>query len=246
MKKLSFFLLLSVVMFMSSCSDDDESLVVVNFDSLLKNGATEFVSTSTETSGYYYADTFQDEKGIATYTHRYADWGYGYTFSSITYTNSTDNTTSTSPAPISGKAHSGDTYLAINSGEGEYSNPGTITINEPSKYAFRGVWVSNSTYAYMGMTVGDYYANKFTAGSWYKIIAIGLDASGNEIGRLEHYTAKYTSDSDLPSSEWTYFDLTSLQNAVTINFVPDTSDQGEWGANTALYFCLDDLTFVEK
>jgi hypothetical protein len=246
MKKLSYLLLLAVVMVMSSCSDDDENLVVVNFDSLLKSGQTEFTSTSTEVSGYYYADTFKDEKGIATYTHRYADWGYGYTFSSITYTNSTDNTSATSPAPISGKAHSGDTYLAINSGEGTYSNPGTITINDPDKYAFRGVWVSNSTYAYNGMTVGDSYATKFTKGSWYKVIAIGLDAAGNEIGRLEIYTANYASDSDLPSRDWQYFDLTALQNAVTINFVPDTSDKGTYGANTALYFCLDDLTFVEK
>jgi hypothetical protein len=245
MKKLSF-LLLSVVMMLSSCSDDDETLVVVNFDSLLSGGATEFVSTSTEVDGYYNADTFKDEKGIATYSHRYNDWGYGYVFSGITYTNSTDNTTSTSPAPISGKAHSGDTYLAINSGEGAYSNKGLITINDPSKYAFRGVWVSNSTWAYYGMTVGDSYATKFTKGSWYKVIAIGLDAEGNEIGRLEIYTANYASDSDLPSQDWLYFDLTALQDAAAINFVPDTSDKGEYGANTALYFCLDDLTFVQK
>jgi hypothetical protein len=96
------------------------------------------------------------------------------------------------------------------------------------------------------MTVGDYYAHKFTKDSWYKVTATGFDAEGTEVGHVEIYTANYTSDSDTPSADWIYLDLSPLSRASKIEFSADSSDKTGGYANTALYFCLDDLTFVEK
>lgn len=42
------------------------------------------------------------------------------------------------------------------------------------------------------------------------------------------------------------FDLTPIQNAVKVKFIPDSSDKNEYGIKTAAYFCLDGITLIEK
>lgn len=46
--------------------------------------------------------------------------------------------------------------------------------------------------------------------------------------------------------EWIWFDLTPIQNAVKVKFIPDSSDKNEYGIKTAAYFCLDGITLIEK
>ena len=74
MKKLSLFLLVSVFAF-CGCSDENDEVkggddnkggenekkeVVVSFENQLTESESEFTSTSTEVSGYYFKDTFTD------------------------------------------------------------------------------------------------------------------------------------------------------------------------------------------
>ena len=58
--------------------------------------------------------------------------------------------------------------------------------------------------------------------------------------------ANYKTDNDLPVKEWIWFDLTPIQNAVKVKFIPDSSDKNEYGIKTAAYFCLDGITLIEK
>ena len=69
---------------------------------------------------------------------------------------------------------------------------------------------------------------------------------GNETGKAEILLANYKTDNDLPVKEWIWFDLTPLQNAVKVKFIPDSSDKNEYGIKTAAYFCLDGITLIEK
>lgn len=72
------------------------------------------------------------------------------------------------------------------------------------------------------------------------------DEAGNETGKAEILLANYKTDNDLPVKEWIWFDLTPIQNAVKVKFIPDSSDKNEYGIKTAAYFCLDGITLIEK
>ncbi len=242
MKKLSLLLLLSVFIF-SACSNDDEIDTLISFENRLTEANSQFISTSTHVDGYYYVDNFQDNNQLVTLNHYYSVSGSNYYFSAFTYMNKSDNQTSNSPAPISGKAKTGTTYIAA------YSNdytPALITINNPDKYAIKGVWITNSTYAYNGMIKGDAYAIPFKKGGWYKVTATGYDKQNKSIGSAEIYLANYTNDNDKPISDWIWFNLSGLANATSIKFIPSSSDTGENGMRTSQNFCLDGITLTEK
>lgn len=246
MKKLSLLMLLSVFVFWGCSNDDDEvkNEVTLSFENLLTEENSEFISKAGEPNNQgFQEDTFKDPKNLATFSHYYADWGSGYSFSGFTYMNKTDNTTANSPAPICGKAKIGKVYIAAN--PTDFTNA-TLVINQPDQYKIKGTWITNSTWAYMGMTVGDASANKFKKGNWYKAIAIEYDAKDNEVGKTEIMLADYKTDNDLPVKDWIWFDLTPLNNAVKVQFALDCNDKSGDYMNTAQYICLDGITLIEK
>lgn len=250
MKKYSLFLLVSLFTFYG-CSDDNDEIkggddndkkeVVVSFENRLTEAESEFVSTSTETAGFYFKDTFTDPEGYMTFDHYYNDWGQGYSFGGFTYTNKTNHIQNCQPN--CGSAKSGKIYIGV------YSNdftPASITIAD-SQYAIKGLWITNSKNAYIGMTEGDGWATAFKKGSWYKVTATGYDSNGKPIAETSINLADYKSDADKPVNTWIWFDLTTLQAASKIIFIPSSSDSDEEnGMKTGQYFCIDDITLIEK
>lgn len=249
MKKLAYLCVALMGVALFSCSNDDtpKAEKVISFETALQPGQSEFKADGTPTNEGFQKTTFSDPEGLATFTHEYADWGLGdgYSFAAFTYMNKTDNQTSTSPAPVCGKGKTGTVYLAVDDTGGEYGNPAIMTINNPD-YTIKGTWITNSTRAYSDMVNGSFVATAFKKGSWYKVTAYGMDASGKELAKAEIFLADYKSDDDKPVSDWVWFDLTALQGAQKIQFLPSSSDSGEYGMNTAAYFCLDGITLVEK
>lgn len=246
MNKLSLLLMLSVFVFCSCDNDDDvKNEVVISFENQLTDEESEFISDGTPNSSGFQETSFKDPKNLVRFSHYYADWGSGYSFAGCTYMNITDNQTSNSPAPICGKGKIGKVYLALDSSEGEFGTPAIMEILN-NQYKIKGTWITNSTWAYMGMTQGDGYARAFKAGDWYKVVATGYDEAGNVTGTTEIFLADYKTDSDKPLNDWIWFDLSALQNAVKVKFLPDSSDKNDYGLNTAAYFCLDGITLIEK
>lgn len=246
MKKISLLFLLAVTFAFAGCSDDDDKNdYVISFENSLTEAESEYQSANTSSSTDFTKETFKDPLNLLTFDHYYADWGTGYSFAGFTYMNKTDNKTANSPAPISGKGKTGKVYIAVDSSDGEYGIPAILTINNPEQYSIKGTWITNSTYAYTCMTEGYGVATAFKKGSWYKVTATGYDNQEKEIGKVEISLADYKSDNDKPLSDWIWFDLSALQNAVKIKFIPSSSDTGEW-MNTAAYFCLDGITLTQK
>lgn len=248
MKKLAYVCAALISVSLFSCSNEDETPKmekVISFEKALPAGQNEFIAEGTPSDQGFQKTTFSDPEGLATFTHEYADWGMGYSFAAFTYMNYTDNQTSTSPAPICGKGKTGTVYVAVDDTGGDYGNPAIMTINDPN-YTIKGAWITNSTRAYHDMVNGSSFANAFTQGSWYKVTAYGLDASGNKLAQTEIYLANYKSDNDTPVNTWIWFDLTPLQGATKIQFLPSSSDTGDYGMNTSAYFCLDGITLIEK
>lgn len=249
MKKLSLFLLVSVFAFCGCSNDDDETNrgdeekkeIVISFEKQLTEAESEFTSTSTEKFGYYFKDTFKDPLNYVTFDHYYSDWGQGYSFGGFTYTNKFANHLHDCQ-PNCGNVKTGKVYTGVYSDE--YS-PASMTILN-SQYAVKGVWITNSKNAYIGMTEGGNGATAFKKGSWYKVTAIGYNDKDEKVAEATIKLADYKSDTDKPINTWIWFDLTPLQGASKITFTPDSSDSGEFGMNTGKYFCMDDLTLIEK
>lgn len=246
MKKISLLFLLAVTFAFAGCNnDDDKNDYVVSFENGLTEAESEFTTTdgTLESNGYYKAQ-FTDRYATLSLSHYYNDWGSGRSFAGFTYTNKTDNKTTTSIAPICGKGKTDKVYISAYSNE-DYT-PAILTINNPEQYSIKGTWITNSTYAYVGMTQGDGYATAFKKGSWYKVTATGYDSQEKEIGKVDIALANYTNDNDKPVNDWIWFDLSALHNAVKIKFIPSSSDVNENGMKTAAYFCLDGITLTEN
>lgn len=106
----------------------------------------------------------------------------------------------------------------------------------------QSVMVTNNTYAYYAMTKGDSFTSAFNKGSWFRLIAHGVQTDGSE-KTAEFYLAKVDTDNVENGilSEWKEFNLTPLGIVTGIYFTLESSDSGEWGMNTPAYFCLDRL-----
>lgn len=252
MKKLSLFLLMSVVFAFYGCSDDDETIdgekkeVVISFENLLAKPESEFTSTSTDKDGYYFKDTFKDPQNLVQLNHYYSSDGFGGGF---TYTNKTDITNPgySNNSAITAKGKNGKVYLTSNTNS---FTTAQITNLKTSEFEFKGVWVTNTTYAYLAVKDGNdgvgAVKGPFTSNDWFKLTATGYKADKSKIGSIDFYLADFRDGKKEIVNTWKWFDWSSIKNADYITFEMSSTDEGEWGMNTPSYFCLDGITLIEK
>ena len=242
MKKLSLLLLLSTFIF-CACSDDDEVNVVAGFESQLSETESEYSSTTgTKYDDTYFHTTFKDEQELLEFDHYYSSWGFGGGF---IYTNKTDTKTPgyTNNSAITGTGKYGKVYLT------SYVNsfaPSKIVNLNPDLYKFKGMWVTNSTYAYLSIKDGDSMAKKFVAGDWFKLTITGYTSSKAEIGNIDFYLADFRDGKSININTWQWVDLSSLNNASYIEFSMASTDNNTSGMLTPSYFCLDGITLTQK
>ena len=242
MKKLSLLLLLSTFIF-CACSDDDEVNVVAGFESQLSETESEYSSTTgTKYDDTYFHTTFKDEQALLEFDHYYSSWGFGGGF---IYTNKTDTKTPgyTNNSAITGTGKYGKAYLT------SYYNsftPSKIVNLNPDLYKFKGMWVTNSTYAYLSIKDGDSMAKKFVAGDWFKLTITGYTSSKAEIGSIYFYLADFRDGKSININTWQWVDLSSLNNASYIEFSMSSTKNNTWGMLTPSYFCLDGITLAQK
>lgn len=118
----------------------------------------------------------------------------------------------------------------------------TVMFNDGKQYKAKGVYVTNHTWPYYGCQNGDGFGRAFDQeGDYFVIIAKGLDANGEETGTAEFTLASFNNGQLFQVNEWTWWDLSALGEVDQIIFTMDSSDKGQWGINTAKYFCMDKL-----
>ena len=249
MKKLAYVcvVLLSVALF--SCSNDDTPKTerVVSFEENLTQPETSLVPEGGEQDGWYTKTSFRDNSSLVEIPHWYsADKSFGGGF---TYTNTTDVTTPgyVNISAITGAGKFGKVYLT--SSTNSYT-PASISILNTDKYQFKGAWVTNTTYAYLAIKDGNdgglNAVRQFADGDYFILTAVGRDAQGTEIGRVNFYLADYRNGQSKIVNTWEWFDWSALASAASISFELDSTDKGEYGMNTPAYFCLDGITLIEK
>ncbi len=183
----------------------------------------------------------------AQFSNSFVDWGGGWwSWDGFAYSNRSDVTTpgyANQFSAITGSGYGGGGIYGV-----AYVTGTAATVVLPAGAAPLGVYVTNTTYAYLSMLHGDAFAKKFGGASgadpdWFKLTATGYSGS-SPTGSAEFYLADYRFDDsaqDYLVREWAWFDLTPLGSAERIVFSLSSSDVGAWGMNTPAYFALDNL-----
>ncbi|WP_455592945.1 DUF4465 domain-containing protein [Bacteroides sp.] len=245
MKKISLLFLLAVTFAFAGCSDDDKNDYVVSFENKLTEAESEFTTTDGTPVGEYgyYQSRFTDRYAVLSFSHYYSGYGFGGGF---TYTNKTDVTSSgyKNISAITGKGKYGKVYLTASIG-----NPATITNMNTEQYAFKGTWVTNTTYAYLAIKDGnDGFGSvrKFKDGDWFKLTAVGYGIDNQKIGSVDFYLADFRDGKTKIVNDWEWLDLGTLSTASYITFEMSSTDNNSFGMVTPSYFCLDGITLTEK
>ena len=101
-----------------------------------------------------------------------------------------------------------------------------------------------STYAYASITdeaIND-FARKFEDGDYLKVVFSALDKLEKPTGEsVECYVVDYRDGKRFVADNWNEFSLGFTADRVRITI--ETSDVGEYGANTPLYIAIDDLVY---
>ncbi len=128
-------------------------------------------------------------------------------------------------------------------------NKGTIKLKLPYK-GIEGMYLTNTTYAYKSMLLGDAFAKKFggTSGNdpdWFKITIKGFLNGNIKTDSVEFYLADFrfsNNAQDYIVSSWQWVNTMSLGEVDSIRFFMYSSDVGAFGINTPLFFGIDNVT----
>lgn len=231
-------LLLSLVIFIGG---ETFSQTTVNFEELYLSNESWWVGANGTENGFTSNDAF-----FPTYydTAFGGYWGNGFA-----YSNMTDSVTSGYLNMYSSKAGSG--YLSSNNYAVNYDDgyflPGPS--NSQFNFQMQEVYLSNNTFAFNSMRDGDDYAKKFggVSGNDPDFFSVTFDGflNGQSVGsQVVFYLADFRfadNTLDYIVRDWTRADLTALGTVDSVAFRFESSDSGEFGINTPLYFCMDDL-----
>ena len=102
-----------------------------------------------------------------------------------------------------------------------------------------------TTYTYASITneaIND-FARIFVDGDYLKVVFTGM--RGNEAtGVVECYVVDYRDGKRAMTTEWTTFSLANIGEGYDrVSVTIETTDVGEWGANTPLYIAMDNLSY---
>ena len=117
-----------------------------------------------------------------------------------------------------------------------------------------GFYITNTTYAHNSMRDGDNIAKKFggadgTDSDFFKLEIHKYSNGELALEGVEFYLADFRSDDsseDYIVNDWQWVDLTSLGNVDSLRFTLSSSDIGDYGINTPLFFAIDNLEISEE
>lgn len=107
-----------------------------------------------------------------------------------------------------------------------------------------GVYVCNHPWPYYGCEHGDGFGRPFAEGDYFTLTAHGV-AAGRAETTASINLVEYTNGQLNALNDWTFFDLSSLGEVESVYFTLDSTDQGDYGMNTAAYFCMDKFQVEE-
>lgn len=128
---------------------------------------------------------------------------------------------------------------------------GSTIILDSNSNRPKGVFVTNTTYAYNSMKLGDGFAKQFggTSGNdpdYFKLVIRNYVDGSLSNDSVYVFLADYR-DSDNTQDyilrDWVYVSLDAFEASDSLLFTLSSSDAGTFGMNTPAYFALDDVSF---
>ncbi|MEI8202637.1 MAG: DUF4465 domain-containing protein [Bacteroidota bacterium] len=237
MKKV-FFVILSLIMVLGLTSKNTNAQTVSDFQNLTL--APDSYWNGSDLSGGFISGAYNF---INVYDTTFLSW------SGFAYSNMKDTITATYSnqySCIKGKGVMGSSNYGISY---VYAEPIAKVNNQTTNGYAKGMYLTNSTYAYMSILNGDPYSKKFGGVSgndtdWFKLSIIGYHYP-QAPDTIPFYLADYrfaNNALDYIIKEWTWIDLSSFGKIDSIGFLLSSTDNSTWGMNTPAYFCIDNLT----
>lgn len=112
------------------------------------------------------------------------------------------------------------------------------TIAFDQEYYPEYVYICQNSNTYKAITQGEYNARAFSSQDTLALTIQALDSLMQPTASITYYLAV---DGKM-NSDWVKVPLAALGKTACLGFSMSTTDMGEWGANTPLYFALDGLT----
>ena len=174
------------------------------------------------------------------YNEEYAYWG-GFALSNVKDTDPANGLFANQYAVFNDHAASGENFLIYY--YDSFNEPCDIVLKKPVHLSV--VKLNLTTYTYASITneaIND-FARVFTDGDYLKVVFTAM--KGNEItGVDECYVVDYRDGKRIMATDWTEYSLVNLGSDYDrVRVTIETTDIGEWGANTPLYIALDDLVY---
>ena len=197
----------------------------------------------------FWADKSQENKsnqwtsgGYTFGSYNDTSWGTSYIYETVVSNNKqTDGTDYNKPyqSTASG-AKNGNNYAVYYWSDYYKDNYTDVVLNEAATVS--GFWVCNTTYTAYAVKYGYNPSKIFGQGDYFKLTMTGYDANGEVTGTVDQMLVDCTvADNWTYVNDWRWVDLTSLGNVKSIKFSMSSSDTGNFGINTPLYFCMDDF-----
>lgn len=183
------------------------------------------------------------------------DNSFGYWSAGFSYTNKYDSVTAGYTNLYGVRALKGfsnsATYVV---GQDE----SIIKLAAPHKI-INGFYITNTTYAYKSMASGDAFARKFgdTTGTgsgtaiaqgsypdFFKVVVKGYNNGTLKNDSVTVFLANFTftnNAQDFILDSWQYVNTSSMGEVDSVQFFMRSSDVGQFGINTPLYFALDNF-----
>jgi hypothetical protein len=205
-----------------------------------------------------YSDPGEDvgfANGLAWFPCVYdTSWG-GIWNNGFAYSNMTDSVSSGYLNQYSAKAgagYAGSEKYAVAYCYNSVTNDNSVLIklrDTAIGHPVKGMYVTNSTYAYNSMRDGDWIARKFRNGDFFLLTAKGYYNGTLKTDSVSHYLANFlhpdTADNYI-LKDWEWMNLEPLGKVDSIILTLRSTDNGSFGMNTPSYFCIDNFTTFES
>lgn len=236
MKRLFF---IFIPMLFAGCAMDEDGL---NVEDRIVAVVESFETAISDDSSYVYG--FKNDILDFQYfvNEEYSYWGG---FAQCNGYNMEDGTYANQYSVYNTKAATGNGYLLYY--YDSYNEPCDILCRYYGDYQFTTVRLNLTTYTYKSITEEDInaFARVFTDGDYLKVTFTALLENKTEGVSTDCYVVDCRDGKQFVATNWDTFDISALSGELWgVRVRIETSDVGEYGANTPLYICMDDLTYT--
>lgn len=172
------------------------------------------------------------------YDNNYSSWqGFAYTNGTDTESEASTNLSSCVGHGAGNSANYVNAYIGLD-WMGDYS---PIPVGMKINTANSGDFAHRGAYFCMPVSLKKYVDREYASHQFYFKLKASAYANGTLVGEREIMMADFTEGNSYMMDDWTFVDLSWIENADSLNFIALSNDAGSWGINTPMYFCMDDF-----